>query len=451
MLVMADSSAALNARAVSTLTDLAENGTSSVAYRVLTSPQQQIGAHCHRWTVANEAPKSTDAVVYDWTDRVVLDTLRFARNGFGQTVPGSAQCRLLLTGDDLSGLEWGALVLHFWVRLEDLTTGLTATFDFGSWVVSEHTRCVDLESAPGLSDRTVHDLALYDRIGWLDIPNDRSWNVDLSSGWSLETEAKRVTELDVWGEVAGSAPFGGATHDMSFRVLQGDAASLDFLEDNNLPYSPGESTWLGIINDLSSIADERGTLAYSDRDGKFVIPAWRGLSGDAAPRPIWSFDTRERDDTVLGVPAVRSRNVWNTPNRWYAIGDARIGADDPSARGQNVLRRANSEFSAESVGRTVTEVLRLPSRDERKLTNFARFAAYCAQQDALEVELETKPLPFLWHNEYVSVVSPRIFGNTTPRSLVASEWELRFDGQPMTLLLRDIPREVDFLTGTGNG
>ena len=446
---MAETSAELTQRARATKEQLIEDSTSALpsspAYQVLTSRQVEIGVRCHRWTVANASPVSTDPVVYDWTDRVVLKTLQLSRNGFSQPVQGSGQVRLALRSGDFADLEWGSLLLHFWVVVTDLSTRDEAWFEYGSWAVGSQTRCVDMVPAPGLSERTLFDVRLYDRIGWLDIVNAVRWDVNLADGWALDTEIRRVfSDSDApWGTVVGSAPYGGIAHDMSVRV---DRAEPDFTGDNFLRYATGETTWLQIINDLSSIAIERGTLAYANEEGQFVVPEWHGLTVGRTPTPIWRFDSADPNDVVFGTPAVRDREVWNTPNHWIAIGTAELGGMSTTARGDEI-RNVSGEYGIARTGRTVSKALRLETRDLTKLSRYARFVAYCDGQEALQVSVKTKWLPLFWHNEHVLLTSQEAFGDTVARRMVASEWTLKFDGKPMDLLLRQVPRLEDYTSG----
>ncbi|MCY4669009.1 MAG: hypothetical protein OXC29_13620 [Rhodococcus sp.] len=443
------SSGELQRRARESITDLLADASQAVpnsaTHSILTAHQTQISLRCHRWTVANAPPAGTDPAVYDWTDRVVLPSVKFERNGFDQPIQGSGQVMLALTADDVADLEWGALVLHFWVSVTDLGTGRTAWFEFGSWVVAEQTRCTDLEAAPGLSDRRLYDVRLFDRVGWLDIRNAVRWDVSLAVGWSLDTEVRRILDQpgSPWGTVGGALPWGGASHDTAVRV---DRAEPDFTDDNSLRYATGETTWLQIINDLSGVAIERGTLIYSDAAGGFVVPEWHGLRIGELPTPVWRLDADDAATVVIGTPSQRSRSLWNTPNHWVAIGTAAIAGTDTTARG-NEIRNVTGEYGVARTGRTVSSVLRLETRDPTKLSNYARFVAYCDGQEALQVELEVKWLPFLWHNEHLMFASARTFGDRSPRRMVASEWTLTFDGSPQRLLLRQIPQISDYSQG----
>lgn len=395
---------------------------------------------CHRWTVENRPP-AADPVIYDWSDRVEEEAFKFSRNGWDQPIQGKAQGRLMLTDDDLADLEWGSLLLHFWIVVIDQASNDTATFDFGSWVVSEQSECVDLEAPAELGRRTMFDVRLYDRIGWLDIPNAIAWDVTLTQGWDLASEIRRIIEhpASPWGIVGGGAPFGGKRHQFAARVLSDtrqDAA------DNTLRWSAGETTWLDIINSLSMLAVERGTLAYCTQDGTVTVPSWRTQTGGIGV-PSWRFDTTQPDDVISGAPRVKKRKAWNQPNQWVAIGTADLEGAETSARG-NAVTNVHGEFGTVSTGRTITEVLRMESRDLVKLGNLARFAAYCAGQDASQVSLEVQPLPFLWQNEFVTIVSPQTFGDMSPREMVASEWSITFDGKTQPLTLRQVPRISDY-------
>lgn len=416
---------------------------SSEAYRALTATQQRLRAVCHRWTVANRPP-SADPVFYDWTDRVVGRRLEFTRNGWDQPIAGKAKARLMLSPDDLSDLSWGSLLLHFWVTVTDETSGAEATFEYGSWAVASQSRCTDFRAPDGLGDMIAYDVRLYDRLGWLNIQNQIGWDIDLAQGWSLQTEIDRIVQQSDAPWQQTTAGIFAARHDVSVRV---DATTRNDAADNSLRWAAGETTWLNIVNDLSQLGVERGTLAYCAADGSIVVPSWRAQSGQVG-NPVWRFDSASPDSVIVGQPQEHTREVWNQPNRWIAIGTADLAGEATEARG-NAVVDTGSEYGTVATGRTITEVLRMETRDRTKLTNLALFASYCAGQDARQVSIDCKPLPHLWHNDIVTLQSVDTYGDMSPRNMVASEWKLTFDGKPMKLLLRQVPRISDYTHSAG--
>lgn len=417
----------LDSLTTQTRNELIEDHFNSPAARTLRSGNQFIEWICHRYTVENKPPGDVGPEVYDWSERFPQYGA-IKRNNFEQTVQSSGQIYLIIPVDEAVTLNWRGLVLHLAVAITDLHTNHTAYFHFGSYTVVDHARCAELEPNE-FTDSYVYEVMIADRISVLDIQNDIRWDVPLIPGWTLAREVNRIINRPTdnpWPAIDG------IRHNVSFIIEESELQ----LQTHENPYRQTEDSrsWLEIIADLAHLDSFRGHLPYADETGQFRITRF---SESAIPTPIWTFDDDATDTTIVGQPQVEEQDIYNQPNRWVVIGDPALGGDSAVVRSRDVYR---DQDGIRESGRLITQILRMESRDQSKLDQYAAHAMHCTLADRFQIHFKTVPIPHLWHNAPVNVISEKIFGDRQPRLFTVSEFTMPLDGNtPMNVTLRSIP------------
>lgn len=324
---------------------------------------------------------SSEAYVADITADMTEGTI--TRNLY-RTLHGTATFRLSRQ------LLWGSQRLGPSITLTSTAENLTATWAMGRWLTSIPRRVVGAVPES-------YEVEAYDKLMLVDTLVGRSYSVPTGTAYLAAVETILGTEL---GETSYEL-------DQS-AIATVTTANMNWILDDS-------TTWLRIINDLL------GAIAYEglwvDRDGRYrarpyTPPDERGTA--------WFFDADDSASTIVGqtrtvVPSRagdQATDPVDTPNAFVFV-NSDIGQAPPTV-GNGIYEVTNQTAGPTSVaarGRTIPLITTINGgvSSQASLILIGDARALLAQlRFRTHLELETGPVPPLWHYDIVDLIDSEL-------------------------------------------
>jgi hypothetical protein len=312
-----------------------------------------------------------------------------------------ASARLFLSRE----LDWGASIVRPYYLVTGptsaaATTLTTARFYLGAYYteVSDD----DLTDSPPTWDVTGHDVVsvLDDAIG---------------DAYSVGKGVACLTRVEQILQARGVTRY----------IIDRQAAAVVLttpmvwtLDDN--------VTWLYVVNQLLAAVGYRGI--YSDWNGwlrcePYVTPALRASEWTMAVDGV---------STIIGQAMVRSRDMYDAPNRWVFYRNS--GTDDVApVTGNGRYEYINQLVGDTSVeargGRIRTKTMGVDVPDQASLIAQAQITIDADIADPTRLNFPTSPFPLPWHFDRLTLLDPRI---GSANEVQASQWTLPLDGGDMS-------------------
>lgn len=336
------------------------------------------------WAVA--LYDSDEAFVADISDDCSDGTLE--RNIY-RTLHGTARLSIARQ------LVWGSQRLGLSVTLTSDSELLTATWQLGRWLMGVPQRRI------GASVET-YEVECYDKLIVADALAGRSYVVASGTAYIDAVETIISTEL---GET-------------SVAIDQASAATT-LSADMAWPLD-AKTTWLSIINDLLAAINYEGL--WVDRDGRFRS---RPYSPPSSRATSWSFSADDAETTVIGADRTLVADFTDTPNHWvFFRRDAAQAAPATGAGRYEVTNLDDGPTSVTGRGRTITAVVGLDVATHAALVSRGDDMVAAAKRLTQKLELDTGPVPVLWHLDVVDLVDAAVGAH---RRWAVEEWSCDLD------------------------
>ena len=188
-------------------------------------------------------------------------------------------------------------------------------------------------------------------------------------------------------------------------------------------------TWLNVVNDLLSMIGYQGI--WSDWNGylrvhRYVTPFDRS--------PEW-IHGRDGATTIVGQAIKRSRDYYDSPNRWVFY--RQNNTDDAApVDGNGRYEFSNLSVGPTSVnargGRVITKLTGVEAPDQTTLVATAQTTIDADMAIPTKFSTTFAPFPLAWHFDKYTLMDPRI-GRVC--DVLLSSWSLAFDSTDMAVEL----------------